>query len=79
MLRPGAQSRHSLSNRLSTVTALYEAHVDFPPGAEYVVPSWPATPAGRRWREVTQNRDVPAAWIGKEPLFPWEAKVYTLA
>jgi 1,4-alpha-glucan branching enzyme len=50
-----------------------------PPGAEYVVPNWPATPAGRRWREVTQNRDVPAAWIGREPLFPWEAKVYALA
>jgi hypothetical protein len=50
-----------------------------PPGSEYVVPNWPATPVGRRWREVTQDRDVPGAWIGREPLFPWEAKVYALA
>ena len=48
------------------------------PRAEYVVPSWPATPPGRRWREVTQERDVPAAWVGREPLYPWEAKVYVL-
>jgi 1,4-alpha-glucan branching enzyme len=49
------------------------------PGAEYVVPGWPATPPGRRWREVTQDRDVPGDWIGREPLYPWEAKVYALA
>ena len=49
------------------------------PSAEYVVPNWPTAPAGRQWREVTQVRDVPAAWIGREPIFPWEAKVYTLA
>jgi pullulanase len=48
------------------------------PGAEYVVPSWPGTPPGRRWREVTQNRVVPPQWVGREPLFPWEAKVYAL-
>jgi 1,4-alpha-glucan branching enzyme len=49
------------------------------PAAEYVVRNWPATPPGRSWREVTQNRAVPQAWIGREPIFPWEAKVYTLA
>lgn len=48
------------------------------PGAEYVVPNWPVTPAGRRWREVTQDRVVPAEFIGREPIFAWEAKVYTL-
>jgi len=48
------------------------------PSSVYVVPNWPATPAGRHWREVTQNRDVPDNWIGREPIFPWEAKVYTL-
>jgi 1,4-alpha-glucan branching enzyme len=47
--------------------------------AEYVVPTWPSTPAGRTWREVTQNRAVPAEWIGREPVFSWEAKVYVLA
>jgi hypothetical protein len=48
------------------------------PNAEYRVPNWPATPAGRQWREVTQRRLVPQEFIGREPIFPWEAKVYTL-
>jgi 1,4-alpha-glucan branching enzyme len=48
------------------------------PDAEYRIPNFPATPAGRRWREVTQDRVVPAEWIGREPIFPWEAKVYVL-
>ena len=42
----------------------------FSPGAEYVVPGWPSG----NWREVTVDRDAPQA--GREPLFPWEAKVY---
>jgi pullulanase len=46
--------------------------------AEYRVPNWPATPAGLRWREITQARDVPAEWVGREPIFAWEAKVYAL-
>ncbi|MCW3097990.1 MAG: hypothetical protein JWL77_3608 [Chthonomonadaceae bacterium] len=46
--------------------------------AEYVVPNWPATPPGRQWREVTQDRLVPQEWVGREPIFSWEAKVYTL-
>jgi 1,4-alpha-glucan branching enzyme len=48
------------------------------PASEYVVRGWPAAPPGRRWREVTQDRDVPVEWAGREPLFPWEAKVYEL-
>jgi 1,4-alpha-glucan branching enzyme len=48
------------------------------PAAEYRVNGWPDTPSGRRWREITQDRDVPTEWAGREPLFPWEAKVYTL-
>jgi pullulanase len=48
------------------------------PSAEYVVPNWPATPPGKRWREITQDRAVPTEWVGREPLYPWEAKVYTL-
>ena len=47
-------------------------------GAEYVVSDWPATPPGRRWCEVTQNRPVPIEWVGREPLSAWEAKVYAL-
>jgi glycosidase len=47
------------------------------PASEYRVPAWPSMPAGVRWREVTQDREVPADWVGREPLYPWEAKVYT--
>jgi pullulanase len=50
----------------------------FTPRAEYVVPQWPATPVGKRWREVPQDRDVPPNKVGREPIFPWEAKVYAL-
>jgi hypothetical protein len=45
---------------------------------EYRVPNWPATPANRRWREVTQDRLVAPDQVGREPIFSWEAKVYTL-
>jgi pullulanase/glycogen debranching enzyme len=45
---------------------------------EYRVPNWPATPPGKHWREVTQDRLVPPENVGREPLFSWEAKVYTL-
>lgn len=48
------------------------------PTAEYRVPNWPATPPGMRWREITQERDVPGEWVGREPIFGWEAKVYAL-
>jgi pullulanase len=48
------------------------------PAAQYVVSNWPVTPAGGSWREVTQGRPVPLGWIGKEPIYPWEAKVYQL-
>ncbi len=48
------------------------------PDAEYRIPNWPAADAGRHWREVTQERDVPTAWAGREPIYPWEAKVYAL-
>jgi hypothetical protein len=50
----------------------------FNPSSEYFVPNWPATPMGQRWREITQDRDVPPARVAREPIFPWEAKVYTL-
>jgi pullulanase len=48
------------------------------PTAEYVVPHWPEAPRGRGWREVTMDRPVAADRVGREPLFPWEAKVYGL-
>jgi len=51
-----------------------------PPGADYVVPTWPgAAPFGRKWVEVTQERVVEPTQIGREPIFSWEAKVYTYA
>ncbi|BAZ11965.1 glycoside hydrolase family protein [Calothrix sp. NIES-4071] len=46
------------------------------PNAQYVIPNFPMLPQGKKWREITQDRDVPWEWAGKEPLFPWEAKVY---
>jgi pullulanase len=49
------------------------------PSGEYRVPNWPVTPAGRKWREITQARDVPAEWVAREPIFAWEAKIYALA
>jgi glycosidase len=48
------------------------------PSAEYRVQNWPTTPTGMAWREVTQERDVPVEWAGREPIYPWEAKVYVL-
>ena len=50
----------------------------FSPGAEYVVQNWPAAPARRGWHEVTQNRTVSPHQVGREPIFPWEAKVYVM-
>ncbi|MBV9405366.1 MAG: hypothetical protein JO211_08475, partial [Acidobacteriaceae bacterium] len=49
------------------------------PNAQYMVSNWPATPPGKHWREVTQQRDVLPGQVGSEPIFSWEAKVYTLA
>ena len=43
--------------------------------SEYVVPNWPGR-TNFQWREVSQGRDVPPQWVGREPLFAWEAKVY---
>jgi pullulanase len=48
------------------------------PGAEYIVPNWTATPQGKSWKEITQDRMVASDRIGREPIFPWEAKVYAL-
>ena len=48
------------------------------PNSEYVVPNWPALPPGKKWREISQGRDLPASWAGREPIFPWEAKVYAM-
>lgn len=53
----------------------FQTNDPFDPNSEYAIPNWP----GRDdfdWREVCQGRDVPKAWVGREPLFPWEAKVY---
>ena len=46
-------------------------------GTEYdMVQNWPdKDQAG--WREVTQNRNVPSNWVGREPLMHLEVKVYT--
>jgi pullulanase len=48
------------------------------PHAEYFVPNWPEAPPGLRWREVSQDRMVEETRVGREPLYAWEAKIYTL-
>jgi len=45
---------------------------------EYRVQNWPAAPSGKRWRDVSQDRDVDPAWAGREAIYPWEGKVYAL-
>ncbi len=46
------------------------------PGAEYRINNWPALPAGKKWVEITQGYSVGNGWAGREPIYPWEAKVY---
>lgn len=53
----------------------FESDDPFNPSSEYVVPNWPHR-SDFAWREVSQDRDVPAHFVGREPIFPWEAKVY---
>ncbi|MGA1876329.1 MAG: alpha-amylase family glycosyl hydrolase [bacterium] len=48
----------------------------FNPRSEYIVHNWPGTPQGKSWKEISLNRTVSSDMIGREPLFPWEAKVY---
>jgi 1,4-alpha-glucan branching enzyme len=50
------------------------------PGADYRIPTWPTpTPAKKKWIDVSQNsREVDPAFVGREAIFSWEAKVYTL-
>ncbi len=45
---------------------------------EYRVPNWPPTGPGKQWCEITQDRLVASGNVAREPLFAWEAKVYTL-
>jgi 1,4-alpha-glucan branching enzyme len=45
-------------------------------GEQYVIPNWPGQ-GTHGWREVSQKREVPTEWVGKEPLMAWEAKIYT--
>lgn len=69
--------RGNKADRLVVVIANFSDY-GTPPGSEYKVPNWPATPASKQWKEITQERIVPTDWIGREGIFPWEAKVYAL-
>ncbi|HEV2843143.1 MAG TPA: alpha-amylase family glycosyl hydrolase [Chthoniobacterales bacterium] len=73
--RPGSASQAVV---VANFSDFQTANADSPSG-EYRVPNWPATPADKKWREITQARDVPADWVAREPIFAWEAKVYALA
>jgi pullulanase len=48
------------------------------PGAEYVIPNFPEAPFKKQWKEITHDRLVAEEWVGREPIYPWEAKVYAL-
>ncbi|MFN6463756.1 MAG: alpha-amylase family glycosyl hydrolase [Nostoc sp. DedVER02] len=69
--------RGNKADRLVVVVANFSDY-GTPPGSEYRVPNWPATPIGKQWKEITQERIVPSEWVGREGIFPWEAKVYAL-
>jgi pullulanase len=47
------------------------------PGTDYRIPTWPRTPAGKQWIDVSQGNRL-VTLPGTEPIFAWEAKVYTL-
>jgi pullulanase len=49
------------------------------PAAEYAVPGWPGTPAGRTWIELPNHVTCRPTVLGREPVSAWGAKVYTLA
>lgn len=69
------------SNAQIVVVANFSDFSSVPDGnaaAEYRVRNWPHTPLGKKWREVSQERDIPNDWVGREPLYPWEAKVYAI-
>lgn len=68
------------SDKLIVVVANFSDYgtPDSLPQAEYRVHNWPATPPGKKWYEITQEREIPPEWVGREPIFPWEAKVYVM-
>lgn len=70
---PGSDAQVVVVANFSDYTTPNAGH-----GGEYYVPNWPATPEGKSWREITQDREVPADWVGREAIFAWEAKVYAL-
>lgn len=46
--------------------------------AEYQIANWPYVLGRDNWIEVTQERRVAPDWVGREPIYPWEAKVYAV-
>jgi len=71
-----AWRRGEVGNGKSPVVVVANFTDDETPGVEYVVPNWPEQER-TGWREITQGRNVPTEWVGREPLMQWEAKVYT--
>lgn len=43
------------------------------------VPNWPPEPPGKRWREITRQRNIPTDWVGRERVGAWEAKPTVLS
>ncbi len=53
----------------------YVTPLAFEPQSEYYIPKFPKLKKGQVCFEITQNREVTEK-IGRESIFPWEAKVY---
>lgn len=79
--RVAAWARGNASSPRPVVVLANFSDYASPGGAEYFVPNWPqrTPPPGTKWVEVTQDRDVDPQRVGRESIFAWEAKVYTLA
>ncbi|MBW4679504.1 MAG: alpha amylase [Microcoleus vaginatus WJT46-NPBG5] len=69
--------RGNQADKLVVVVANFSDY-GTPPGSEYKVLNWPGIPAGKQWKEISQDRMVPNEWAGREGIFPWEAKVYAM-
>jgi pullulanase len=70
--RPGIDDPVVVVANFSDYESAREGHM------EYQIANWPVVAAGKHWREISQDRAVPDDWAGREPLYPWEAKVYAV-
>lgn len=66
-----------------TVANFSDWGTENPENGEYIINNWPLfdgkkLPEGKKWLEITKNRKIAESQIGRESIYPWEAKVYAL-